>query len=113
MEPAHKHLGRIDVRAQVGLGAGTSEHAPDETRSDATDMIARTTGATTTPPDDRHGHGGIAMTPRAEASLLVGLPLGRHFELAAGPVITATNFDQRGGDVPVDVTLFTGIGYRF
>lgn len=112
----------LDLRAQVGLGAGTSsggsEHGHHGGRGhdddDNADTIERsTTGGTTTGEglEMRGGHGGHGFGPRAEAALLVGLPLGRHLGIVAGPVVSATKAER---DEPaVNAALMAGLRYRF
>ncbi len=107
-------IGRLDLRAQVGLGAGTSGdggrdggRAPDGT-------LARTTTGdpTTTDPsatNDRHGHGRLGM--RAEAAVLVGLPLGKHLGLVAGPVISAGK--PEAGEKAVTAQVMGGLRWGF
>ena len=61
----------------------------------------------------RGGEGGAGVAPRAEAALLLGLPLGHHLGIAAGPVITTSALDHgHGRGDAVDVTLFAGLTYR-
>lgn len=50
------------------------------------------------------GHGRLA--PRAEAAVLVGLPLTRHLGLVGGPVLAK---NSNG----VDATLMAGLRYGF
>jgi hypothetical protein len=116
-------LGRIQMRAQFGLGFGATGHHDDQ--RDAT-PIARTVGGTT-PDDPQDAH--PQLGPRAEAALLFALPLGRHFGLVAGPVITATGagHHEHDGDAPsvdtsrdghhhgsdaVDCGVFAGLVWR-
>lgn len=82
-------LGRLDVRAQLGFGVGVSggDHdGPGGRRADG--AIARTVTGTDTAPD---GDGHPKLAPRAEAALLLGLPLTKHLGVFAGPVITASH----------------------
>ena len=82
-------------------------------------MVARaTTGSLPTPQGREPGGAGAAgVTPRAEASLLVGLPLSHHLGIVAGPVLTSSALDhvliEHGHDsAAVDATLFAGLRYR-
>ncbi len=100
-----RSLGRLDLRAEVGLGVGTSGASRDR-RDSRPDALARTTSPTPTSMDRRHGD---ALAPRAEAALLVGLPLTRHLGVVAGPELTASGV---GRDHQVAVEAFAGLRYR-
>lgn len=107
-------IGRLDVRAQVGLGAGTSSDGARDGGRASDGTIARTTTGdpTTTDPsamNDRHGHGRLGM--RAEAAVLVGLPLGRHLGLVAGPVISAGK--PEAGEKAVTAQVMGGLRWGF
>ena len=93
-------LGKLDLRAQVGVGAALGDAESKVT------AIARTTGSAA----ERDGD--PRVTPRAEAALLVGLPLGRHLGVIAGPVISTSKLevDHRGA---VETTMTGGLRYRF
>ena len=90
----------LDLRAQVGVGAALGDAESKVT------AIARTTGSAA----ERDGD--PRVTPRAEAALLVGLPLGRHLGVIAGPVISTSKLevDHRGA---VETTMTGGLRYRF
>ena len=99
-----RSIGRLDVRAQIGFGVGTSAGGGgrDTDRGDTisptiSPTIARTVGGTETPTTNGRAHPEIA--PRAEAALLVALPLTRRLGLVAGPILSATH--DRGD--PLDV----------
>ena len=97
-------LGRLDLRAQVGLGAGTKGESRDDD-----DTIKRTT---TDDDDSQHGGcGNHRLGMRAEAAFLVGLPFGKHLGVVAGPVISAGK--PEAGEKAVDAQLMTGLRYRF
>ena len=103
-------LGRFDLRAQIGLGAGTSAGTEQRGLDRATDTIQRTTtGGTMT--DDDSPKGGHRLGMRAEAAVLVGLPLGKHLGVIAGPVVSAGK--PEAGEKAVDAQLMAGLRYRF
>jgi len=80
-----KKLGRrLEMRAQLGFGVGGT--GGDDDRDDGT--IARMTE--TDEGGDRERDCKKRLAPRAEAALLIGLPLTKHLGVFAGPVITAT-----------------------
>jgi hypothetical protein len=115
-------LGGLDVRAQIGLGFGSSGGMSERRgRGERRDefAIARSTVGKPTPVEPPEGDGAenASFAPRAEAALLIALPLGRHLGLVGGPVITATSLDHamndRGHEPQVDVTLEAGLRYRF
>jgi hypothetical protein len=121
-------IARFDVRAQIGLGFGGGGDgggsAPDRRGRDPRDPIAaRTTGGDAPPPippgrGDRHGGGDGGASPRAEAALLVGLPLGERFGLVAGPVVSTSDRGEpampRGrGGASVETTVMAGLRYGF
>lgn len=90
-----RRLGPLDVRAQVGLGVGLGDQrgAGDAAAADATN-VARTVGGTDTTTTET---GRPRLAPRAEAALLVGLPLTERLGIVAGPVLTTTTDDTAGG----------------
>ena len=111
-------LGPLDVRAEAGVGVSREQrhHSGRLGMREAppSDALARTVGGTTgttgtttgTPTDGDHDrHRGGRASAFGEAALLVGLPLGRHLGVVAGPIATS-------GERSVDVTLFAGLRYR-
>ena len=93
------------MRAQLGFGVGgTGKGRGGDGSYREDDSIARgTTGADEG--DDRDGHCKHRLAPRAEAALLIGLPLTKHLGVFAGPVITATknrDDDDRDRALTVD-----------
>lgn len=90
-----RRLGPLDVGAQVGLGVGLGDQrgAGDAAAPDATN-VARTVGGTDTTSTDT---GRPRLAPRAEAALLVGLPLTERLGIVAGPVLSTTADDTAGG----------------
>lgn len=105
-------LGRLDLRAQVGLGAGTRNDGDRGRAPDGTIARSTTGDPTTTDPstaNDRHGHPRLGM--RAEAALLVGLPLGKHLGLVAGPVVSAGK--PEAGEKAVSAQVMGGLRWGF
>lgn len=103
-------LGPLDLRAQLGIATGGgSEQRPHlgmcgGDQPGGNQPIARSSSG-----PDMHGRdGGRAGDGQvhAEAAVLVGLPLGRHLGLVAGPVLTS---EARA----VDVTGLAGVRYGF
>ena len=86
-------IGRLEVRAQAGVGAqlDRGDDASRDASRDA-DAIARTVGGNETTPTSTRPR----VAPRGEAALLVALPLTRRLGLVAGPILSATR-DARGG----------------
>lgn len=111
-------LGRLDVRAQLGFGVGTSGGGHDNVGGRDGGAIARTTTVTDPAPDgDRQKR---RFAPRAEAALLVGLPLTKHLGLFGGPVISATRdreADRQDGGRhhggSVDKAMTAGLRWSF
>lgn len=106
------HVGRFDVRAQLGLGIGTGDETRGR-RDEAGGGFARVTTTGGRQGGRRGDEGATAYAPRAEAAVLVGLPLGHNLGIAAGPILRASGLDhlERGGEKSVDVTLFAGLRY--
>jgi hypothetical protein len=103
-------LGRLDVRAQIGLGADIAAGPGwrgDDDDDDDDDTIKRSTDDVDDSPGRRCGRLGM----RAEAAVLVGLPLGKRLGLIAGPVITAGK--PEAGETAVDGKLLAGLRFRF
>ena len=122
-----RKLWKLDLRAHIGFGVGGNRgDRDDDDRDDGapsepgtpSDTTARTvTGETDD--DDRDRDCG----PRAEAGLLVGLPLGKRLGLIAGPYISSSRRDHdhahrddgerrhRGG--PPNASMLVGLRYRF
>jgi hypothetical protein len=86
-----KQIGRLQLRAQIGFGADCDNDRDDDDDDDDRDdnTIARSVGGDDD--DDRERRG----SPRAEAALLVALPLTKRLGLVAGPIVSAT---RRDGD---------------
>lgn len=106
-------LGRLDIRAQVGLGASAQVDKHDHDGDEADAVIKRTT----TTDDDQNTDGGRRhprLGMRAEAAVLVGLPLGKHLGLVAGPVLSAEK-PEAGEDKKraVDAQVMAGLRWRF
>ncbi len=113
-----RSIGRLDVRAQIGFGISTNAGGGHDT--DRGDTIARTVGGTETPATNGREHPEIA--PRAEAALLVALPLTKRLGLVAGPILSATHDqgDRLGGDdeghhdkPEVDARFMAGLRFGF
>ncbi len=105
-----RKLGRLELRASLGFGFGTI--GGDDSRDD--EIAAR---STTPDVDEDRRHRRIA--PRAEAALLVGLPLTKRLGLLAGPVISTTgrghcdNAEDDDGKREVRKAVMTGLRLRF
>lgn len=103
---------RLEIRASLGLGFGTI--TGDDRRSD--EVAARTTPE---PIDDDGDRRHRRIAPRAEAALLVGLPLTKRLGLLAGPVISTTGRGQCGdgdddqGKREVRKAVMAGLRFRF
>ena len=101
-------LGRFDLRAQIGLGVGgLGHHARGHGEQERPEAVARTIGGGGEPPrpHDERGPGA-----RAEASVLLGLPLGKRLGLVVGPVISAERGERHR---EIDAQLFGGLRLRF
>jgi hypothetical protein len=97
---------RLQVRAHVGFGVECNRGDDDDRDDDASDgtgTIARTVGG-----DDRGDEGERTRrrgSPRAEAGLLVALPIGKRLALVAGPVVSATHRENDDDNDTIDLDL--------
>jgi hypothetical protein len=109
-----RKLGRFDVRASLGIGVGPGDEEHGDRHGD---IAARTTTGTDLDDNDGDGHGHRRFSPRAEAALLIGLPLTKRLGLLAGPVISTTGRGHSGGDEherpEVTKAVMAGLRFRF
>lgn len=86
-------LGRLDVRALLGVGAGGDgerHRGGHDGDRNPPDVVARTIDPTSTGGcgDHHRGGGRHEMMPVPTAALLVSLPIGKHLGIVAGPTVS-------------------------